>query len=90
MPIDKSRPFLPVNIAILTISDTRTEADDRSGDTLVERLKADGHQLADRAIVKDDPDTIVNRLQTWINNPDVDVVVATGGTGVTGCPSDSG
>ena len=84
MPIDESRPFLPVNIAILTVSDTRTEADDRSGDTLVKRLKADGHQLADRAIVKDDPDSIVSRLQAWINNPDVDVVVATGGTGVTG------
>ena len=84
MPIDESLPFLPVNIAILTVSDTRTESDDRSGDTLVERLKSDGHQLADRAIVKDDPDTIVSRLQTWINDPDVDVVVATGGTGVTG------
>ena len=84
MPIDESRPFLSVNIAILTVSDTRTEADDRSGDTLVKRLKADGHQLADRAIVKDDPDSIVSRLQAWINNPDVDVVVATGGTGVTG------
>ena len=84
MPIDESRPFLPVNIAILTVSDTRTEADDRSGDTLVKRLKADGHQLADRAIVKDDPDAIVSRLQAWINNPDVDVVIATGGTGVTG------
>ena len=84
MPIDESRPFLPVNIAILTVSDTRTEADDRSGDTLVKRLQSDGHQLADRAIVKDDPDSIVSRLQAWINNPDVDVVVATGGTGVTG------
>ena len=84
MPIDESRPFLPVNIAILTVSDTRTEADDRSGDTLVKRLKSDGHQLADRAIVKDDPDSIVSQLQAWINNPNVDVVVATGGTGVTG------
>jgi molybdenum cofactor biosynthesis protein B len=84
VPIDESRPFLPVNIAILTVSDTRTEADDSSGDTLVKRLKADGHQLADRAIVKDDPDSIVSRLQAWINNPNVDVVVATGGTGVTG------
>ena len=84
MPIDESRPFLPVNIAILTVSDTRTEADDRSGDTLVKRLQSDGHQLADRAIVKDDPDSIVSQLQAWINNPNVDVVVATGGTGVTG------
>ena len=84
MPIDESRPFLPVNIAILTVSDTRTEADDRSGDTLVKRLKSDGHQLADRAIVKDDPDSIVSQLQAWINDPNVDVVVATGGTGVTG------
>ena len=84
MPIDESRPFLPVNIAILTVSDTRTEMDDRSGDTLVERLKADGHQLADRTIVKDDPDSIESHLRDWIDNPNVDVVVTTGGTGVTG------
>ena len=84
MPIDERRPFLPVNIAVLTVSDTRTETNDRSGDTLVERLNVDGHQLADRTIVKDDADSIESRLRVWIDNPSVDVVVATGGTGVTG------
>ena len=58
MPINEDRPFLAVSIAVLTVSDTRTEADDRSGDTLVERLTAAGHTLADRAIVKDDADAI--------------------------------
>lgn len=84
MPIDESRPFLSVNIAILTVSDTRTEADDRSGDTLVERLEADGHTLARRAIVKDEPDLIEAQLNAWIDDVDVDVVISTGGTGVTG------
>jgi len=84
MPIDENRPFLPVSIAVLTVSDTRTEADDRSGDTLVERLKSVGHLLADRAIVKDDAGLIETQLRTWIDNPDIDCVIATGGTGVTG------
>ena len=84
MPIDENLLFLPVNIAVLTVSDTRTEADDRSGDTLVERLEADGHKLADRAIVKDDALLIEASLRGWINDPEIDVVVATGGTGVTG------
>lgn len=84
MPIDESRPFLPVNIAILTVSDTRTTADDRSGDTLVERLESDGHTLGARAIVKDDADLIEEQLRVWIADSEIDAVIATGGTGVTG------
>ena len=76
--------FLPVNIAVLTVSDTRTLADDRSGDTLVERLTAAGHKLADRAIVKDDAPLIAAQFRTWINDPAVDCIISTGGTGVTG------
>lgn len=78
------RPFLPVNIAVLTVSDSRTPDTDRSGDTLVERLTGAGHKLARRAIVTDDKDAIVARLKDWIGDPDIDVVLATGGTGVTG------
>ncbi|WP_294263477.1 molybdenum cofactor biosynthesis protein B [uncultured Sphingomonas sp.] len=74
----------PVRIAVLTVSDTRGPADDRSGDTLVERLTAAGHILADRSIVKDDAEVIVARLHAWIDDPAVEVVVTTGGTGVTG------
>jgi molybdopterin adenylyltransferase len=84
VPIDDSRKFLPVRIAVLTVSDTRTLADDRSGDTLVERLTAAGHVLADRAIVRDDVEAIVERLDAWIDDPQVDCVITTGGTGVTG------
>ena len=84
MPIDDKLPFLPVHIAVMTVSDTRTEADDRSGDTLVERLKADGHILAARTIVKDESDAIEAQLNTWVENPDIDAVISTGGTGVTG------
>ena len=84
MPINENRAFLAVSIAVLTVSDTRTKADDRSGDTLVERLTAAGHTLADLAIVKDDVDEIEAKLRTWIGHPEVDCVIATGGTGVTG------
>ncbi|MDD9902435.1 MAG: molybdenum cofactor biosynthesis protein B [Rhodospirillaceae bacterium] len=84
MPINEDRPFLAVSIAVLTVSDTRTEADDRSGDTLVERLTAAGHTLADRAIVKDDADAIETKLRAWIDDPNIDCVITTGGTGVTG------
>jgi molybdenum cofactor biosynthesis protein B len=69
---------------VLTISDTRTLADDRSGDTLVDRLTAAGHELADRAIVADDPELIVGKLHAWIDDETVDCVITTGGTGVTG------
>ena len=84
MPINEDRQFLAVSIAVLTVSDTRTEADDRSGDTLVERLTAAGHTLADRAIVKDDADVIEAKLRAWIDDPNIDCVITTGGTGVTG------
>lgn len=84
MPISDSRPFLAVSIAVLTVSDTRTREDDRSGDTLVERLTAAGHNLADRAIVRDDADAIEAQLRKWIADAEVDCVIATGGTGVTG------
>ncbi len=84
MAIDEKIDFIPVNIAILTVSDTRTRDDDRSGDTLVERLEGDGHKLADRAIVKDEAEVIAAQLQRWIDDPNIDCVIATGGTGVTG------
>jgi molybdenum cofactor biosynthesis protein B len=84
MPIDESIAFRPVRIAVMTVSDTRTAADDRSGDTLVERLTAAGHSLADRVIVADEADRIAARLEAWIADPGIDCVIATGGTGVTG------
>ncbi len=84
MAVDESRPFKPVNIAVLTVSDTRSEADDRSGPVLVGRLQEAGHHLAARAIVTDDIERIVAQLQTWIADPQIEVVIATGGTGVTG------
>lgn len=82
--IDDSLPFHPVRIAVLTVSDTRTAADDRSGDTLVDRLTAAGHVLAGRGIVPDDRAGIAARLRTWIADPQVDVILTTGGTGLTG------
>ena len=77
-------PFQPVNIAVLTVSDTREESDDRSGAILVERLSAAGHKLAGREIVRDEQPAIVAQLRSWIETPDIEVVIATGGTGVTG------
>jgi len=82
--IDESRPFIPVRIAIMTVSDTRTAADDTSGNVLVERLQQAGHHLADRAIVRDDQDAIAAQLRRWVEDDGVDVVISTGGTGVTG------
>jgi molybdenum cofactor biosynthesis protein B len=82
--IDDSRPFLPVRIAVLTVSDTRTAADDRSGDMLVERLTAAGHVLAARALCRDDMAAIRDQLSAWIDDPGIDVVLSTGGTGLTG------
>lgn len=84
MALDPNRPFLPVNIAVLTISDTRSLADDKSGNTLVERIEAAGHKVAVRDIVRDDGDAIAAKLRAWIADPNVDVVLSTGGTGVTG------
>ena len=74
----------PVRIAVLTVSDTRGLDEDRSGDALVERLQGAGHVLADRAIERDDADAIVAKLNHWIADPSVDVIITTGGTGVTG------
>ena len=82
--IDESRPFLPVNIAVLTVSDTRTEEDDKSGRTLAELITRDGHRVVAREIVRDDIAAITAQLKRWIADPHVDVVISTGGTGVTG------
>ena len=82
--IDKSVEFVAVNIAILTVSDSRKATDDRSGDLLVERINRDGHHLAGRAIVTDDFDVITGQLRQWVADKGVDVIVATGGTGLTG------
>ncbi|WP_221795456.1 molybdenum cofactor biosynthesis protein B [Aquisediminimonas sediminicola] len=84
MPIDESRNFLPVRIAVLTVSDSRSLAEDRSGDTLVERLTNAGHILADRTILRDDQDEIVAQFHRWIEDETVDCIITTGGTGVTG------
>jgi molybdenum cofactor biosynthesis protein B len=82
--IDQSRTFIPLKIAVLTISDTRELADDKSGTTLADRIKAAGHILADRGIVKDDIDAIRRRVKAWIDDTMIDVVITTGGTGFTG------
>jgi len=82
--IDDSRDFLPVRIAVLTVSDTRTAGDDRSGDTLVERLEAAGHVLAARAILPDERAAIAARLTEWCHSDGIDVILSTGGTGLTG------
>ncbi len=84
MPIDPTRTFVPVSIAVLTVSDTRTAANDTSGDILANRVEAAGHQVADRAIERDEADAIEHRLRRWIADPQVDVVITTGGTGITG------
>jgi molybdenum cofactor biosynthesis protein B len=82
--INESLPFIPVRIAVLTVSDTRTPDTDTSGATLKQRLEEAGHVLADRKIVTDDKDLVRATVQAWIDNPDVDVVISTGGTGLTG------
>jgi len=82
--IDEQRPFLAVNVAVLTVSDTRSPADDKSGDTLAELIVASGHRLAQRRIVRDEKDAIIAQLRAWIADPSIDVVISTGGTGVTG------
>jgi len=82
--IDETRPFIAVGIAILTVSDTRTLADDRSGDVLSERVTGSGHRLAARAIVPDDRAAIQAQVKAWVADPAVDVVITTGGTGFTG------
>ena len=82
--LDETRPFLPVQIAVLTVSDTRTLDDDKSGNVLAELVARDGHQVTRRQIVRDDQAAIVAQLEAWIADPEVDVVISTGGTGVTG------
>ncbi|MBN8829264.1 MAG: molybdenum cofactor biosynthesis protein B [Sphingomonadales bacterium] len=84
MAIDEDRPFLPVNIAVLTVSDTRTLADDRSGDTLVARIADAGHVVKAREISIDSVEAILAHLHRWIDDPEIDVIITTGGTGVTG------
>ncbi len=82
--IDEGRAFVPVRIAVLTVSDTRGAGDDRSGDVLVERLEGAGHVLAARDIVRDDRAGIAARLRDWCADPGIDVILSTGGTGLTG------
>lgn len=82
--IDESKDFLPIRIAVLTVSDTRSMAEDRSGDTLVGRIEGAGHIVADRKIVQDERDQIAAQLRAWCDQPDIDVVISTGGTGLTG------
>ena len=82
--LDQTRPFLPVNIALLTVSDTREAAQDRSGDTLAELAAGAGHRVVARRIVRDEREAIVAQLRSWIADPEIDVVISTGGTGVTG------
>jgi molybdenum cofactor biosynthesis protein B len=82
--LDETRPFLPVRIAVMTVSDTRDATNDTSGDILAARVTEAGHELAARTILRDDTDTIAAQLRTWIAQPDIDVVITTGGTGITG------
>lgn len=82
--IDESLPFEPVRFAVLTVSDTRSAADDRSGDTLAERIAAAGHKLAARAILPDERAQIAAQLRAWVGDPGVDAILTTGGTGLTG------
>jgi len=82
--IDESKAFVPVRIALLTVSDTREPKDDVSGDTLAERIAEAGHVLAARMLLKDDEAAIRAQLRAWIADPDIDVVISTGGTGLTG------
>lgn len=82
--IQDDLPFKPVRIAILTVSDTRTLENDTSGQVLVDRLELAGHTLADRTLVRDDIPTLQDTVKAWVSDPDVDVVISTGGTGLTG------
>jgi molybdenum cofactor biosynthesis protein B len=82
--IDETRPFHPLNIAVLTVSDSRTMETDTSGRCLQERAKAAGHTVVERRIIVDDEAALVNQLQAWISRPDIEVILTTGGTGVTG------
>jgi molybdenum cofactor biosynthesis protein B len=82
--IDQTRPFVPLKIAVLTVSDTRSLEDDKSGATLAERIAGAGHAVADRTIVPDEVEAIRAQVKKWIADPAIDVVITTGGTGFTG------
>jgi molybdenum cofactor biosynthesis protein B len=82
--IDETRPFIPVGIAVLTVSDSRTLADDKSGQMLADRIAEAGHRLVARNIVTDDRELIAGRVLAWSRDPDIDVIITTGGTGFTG------
>ncbi|WP_394199481.1 molybdenum cofactor biosynthesis protein B [Litoreibacter albidus] len=82
--IDETKDFVPVRIAVMTVSDSRTVEDDKSGTTLVDRLQGAGHVLADRMILRDEREEIAAQLRTWCANPEIDVILTTGGTGLTG------
>jgi molybdenum cofactor biosynthesis protein B len=82
--VDETRQFVPLKIAVLTVSDTRSIVDDKSGATLVERIEKAGHLLAGRAIVQDDVEAIRAQMRAWIADPNVDAIISTGGTGFTG------
>ncbi len=84
MPLDNARTFKPVNIALLTVSDSRTAADDTSGDLLASRIADAGHRLVARAIERDEMERIVARLHNWIDDETIDCIISTGGTGLTG------
>jgi molybdopterin adenylyltransferase len=82
--LDETRPFIPVRIAVLTVSDTRTKKTDKSGPLLASMIKEAGHEMAEHAVVEDDPKKIRKQVKRWIKDPEVDVVITTGGTGFTG------
>ena len=82
--IDESLDFIPVRIAVLTVSDTRSLEEDRSGQTLVDRIARAGHVLADRRIIRDERAQIADQLRAWVADPEIDVIISTGGTGLTG------
>ena len=84
MPLDETRAFKPVNIALLTVSDTRTIENDTSGNLLAERIMAAGHHIIERAILRDDTSLITSRLHAWVDDERIDCVISTGGTGLTG------
>lgn len=82
--IDETMKFIPVRIAVLTVSDSRSAAEDKSGQVLIDRARAAGHVVADRALLPDERDRIADQLRRWIADPEIDVVISTGGTGLTG------
>ena len=82
--IDETKEFIPVRIAVLTVSDTRSVEEDRSGQTLIDRIERAGHSVADRKIIRDERVQIADQLRSWIADPEIDVVISTGGTGLTG------